>query len=171
MPIEIMSKLHLVDLAGSERAAVDSVYNKKQLKEGSNINKSLVSLGNVISILGNLTLNLISLILSKFLKPVIYICFSAENAQRLNTNSSCSSLLNSSYNNLNSDSSVDSKLPTCTGSSNSSLPIVFVPYRDSILTYLLKDSLGGNSKTHMITSKPFFYLKKNYLMFNLIVSF
>jgi hypothetical protein len=53
MPIEIMSKLHLVDLAGSERAAVDSVYNKKQLKEGSNINKSLVSLGNVISILGN----------------------------------------------------------------------------------------------------------------------
>lgn len=28
----------------------------------------------------------------------------------------------------------------------------FVPYRDSLLTYLLKDSLGGNSKTHMIAS-------------------
>ena len=33
---------------------------------------------------------------------------------------------------------------------------VFVPYRDSVLTWLLKDSLGGNSKTFMIASeKPF----------------
>lgn len=28
----------------------------------------------------------------------------------------------------------------------------FVPYRDSVLTWLLKDSLGGNSKTIMIAS-------------------
>ena len=28
----------------------------------------------------------------------------------------------------------------------------FIPYRDSVLTWLLKDSLGGNSRTIMITS-------------------
>ena len=28
-----------------------------------------------------------------------------------------------------------------------------IPYRDSVLTYLLKDSLGGNAKTVMIASK------------------
>ena len=30
---------------------------------------------------------------------------------------------------------------------------VFIPYRDSVLTWLLKDSLGGNSRTIMIASK------------------
>lgn len=28
----------------------------------------------------------------------------------------------------------------------------YVPYRDSVLTWLLKDSLGGNSKTIMIAT-------------------
>ena len=32
---------------------------------------------------------------------------------------------------------------------------VFIPYRDSVLTWLLKESLGGNSKTVMVASKSF----------------
>lgn len=30
---------------------------------------------------------------------------------------------------------------------------IFIPYRDSVLTWLLKDSLGGNAKTIMIASE------------------
>lgn len=73
----------------SERAS--SVQNSTcRLKEGANINRSLVALGNVISALAD------------------------------NTSSHGSR---------------------------------FVPYRDSILTWLLKETLGGNSNTFMIASK------------------
>ncbi|XP_030587611.1 kinesin-like protein KIF16B isoform X2 [Archocentrus centrarchus] len=95
MPSETISKIHLVDLAGSERADATGATGVR-LKEGGNINKSLVTLGNVISAL-------------------------ADMAQ---------------------------------GGANTNLKrkSVFVPYRDSVLTWLLKDSLGGNSKTIMIAT-------------------
>lgn len=51
MPSETVSKIHLVDLAGSERADATGATGVR-LKEGGNINKSLVTLGNVISCLG-----------------------------------------------------------------------------------------------------------------------
>ncbi|XP_078085577.1 kinesin-like protein KIF13B isoform X3 [Mustelus asterias] len=86
---EKVSKLSLVDLAGSERAAKSGAVGDR-LKEGSNINKSLTTLGLVISAL-------------------------ADQAAGKNKNK-------------------------------------FVPYRDSVLTWLLKDSLGGNSKTAMIAT-------------------
>lgn len=148
IPVEIMSKLHLVDLAGSERAANDLNYNKKQLKEGSNINKSLVSLGNVISILAENTKR-------------IHVNNSSSNLSLSNHSVSngdmhCGRLKNSlSINNLNMHDSMNTSQATGIGSGNGESRIMFVPYRDSLLTYLLKDSLGGNSRTHMIASKSF----------------
>ncbi|XP_062294034.1 kinesin-like protein KIF16B [Scomber scombrus] len=95
MPSETVSKIHLVDLAGSERADATGATGVR-LKEGGNINKSLVTLGNVISALADMA------------------------QDGVNTNLKKKS--------------------------------VFVPYRDSVLTWLLKDSLGGNAKTIMIAT-------------------
>ena len=50
MPYETESKIHLVDLAGSERANATGASGQR-LKEGAHINKSLVTLGSVISAL------------------------------------------------------------------------------------------------------------------------
>jgi len=80
-----ISKFHLVDLAGSERQKKTKAKGDR-LKEGININMGLLSLGNVISALG-------------------------EENRGANTH---------------------------------------IPYRDSKLTRLLQDSLGGNSHTLMI---------------------
>uniref|UniRef100_T1P9L0 Kinesin motor protein n=1 Tax=Musca domestica TaxID=7370 RepID=T1P9L0_MUSDO len=96
MPSETVSKIHLVDLAGSERANATGATGQR-LKEGAHINKSLVTLGSVISAL----------------------------AEQSNSN---------------------------TTNGSSSKRVLYIPYRDSILTWLLKDSLGGNSKTIMIAA-------------------
>ncbi|ESO93536.1 hypothetical protein LOTGIDRAFT_118976 [Lottia gigantea] len=95
MPSEKHSKIHLVDLAGSERADATGASGLR-LKESGSINKSLVTLGNVISTLGMFT---------------VYFC--ENDGKRRN---------------------------------------IFIPYRDSVLTWLLKDSLGGNAKTIMIAT-------------------
>ncbi|CAB3400058.1 unnamed protein product [Caenorhabditis bovis] len=85
---EKAAKISLVDLAGSERAGKTGAVGKR-LEEGGNINKSLTTLGMVISAL----------------------------AERTNSKKE-----------------------------------KFIPYRDSVLTWLLKDSLGGNSRTVMIAT-------------------
>ncbi|XP_068734565.1 kinesin-like protein KIF14 isoform X1 [Montipora capricornis] len=92
------SKINLIDLAGSERASQvlnDQVIKTAEvaalrLKEGGSINKSLHTLGKVISLLSD------------------------------------------------RETSAKKKM--------------YIPYRDSTLTWLLKDSLGGNSKTTMIAN-------------------
>uniref|UniRef100_A0A672PIP2 Kinesin-like protein KIF14 n=1 Tax=Sinocyclocheilus grahami TaxID=75366 RepID=A0A672PIP2_SINGR len=81
-------RINLVDLAGSERCT-SAQTSGDRLREGASINKSLLTLGKVISSL-------------------------SEQAQTRKK--------------------------------------VFTPYRESVLTWLLKESLGGNSKTAMIAT-------------------
>lgn len=84
-PEFILAKFHFVDLAGSERIKKTGATGST-LKEGININKGLLCLGNVIAALTERT---------------------------------------------NSDHQ-------------------HIPYRDSKLTRILQDSLGGNARTYMI---------------------
>lgn len=64
---EKVSKISLVDLAGSERA--DSTGAKgTRLKEGANINKSLTTLGKVISGLAEMVSKIIMYIILKMIK-------------------------------------------------------------------------------------------------------
>lgn len=82
--------------------------------------------------------------------PDLYgISPSAQNSQMF---SSCQSI--NSITSEGESSHVDS--PTSGSSSGPRRP-AYIPYRDSILTWLLKDSLGGNSKTIMIASEFSFY--------------
>ncbi|XP_072017390.1 kinesin-like protein KIF14 [Amphiura filiformis] len=83
------SKINLVDLAGSERSSTANTTGDR-LKEGANINQSLMTLGKVIS----------------------HLCDRSQHKRKK----------------------------------------AFIPYRDSVLTWLLKESLGGNSKTAMIAT-------------------
>ncbi|NXP10038.1 KIF1B protein, partial [Thinocorus orbignyianus] len=92
---EKVCKISLVDLAGSERA--DSTGAKgTRLKEGANINKSLTTLGKVISALA--------------------------------------------------------EVDNCTSKSKKKKKTDFIPYRDSVLTWLLRENLGGNSRTAMVAA-------------------
>jgi kinesin family protein 1 len=52
-----VSKISLVDLAGSERAESTGAKGTR-LKEGANINKSLTTLGKVISALADSTVSI-----------------------------------------------------------------------------------------------------------------
>jgi len=86
----LCGKLSLVDLAGSERAS-DTMNSGQKLRDGANINKSLLALANCINALGR-----------------------------------------------HSGSKAKGRM--------------YIPYRNSKLTRLLKDGLSGNSRTAMIAT-------------------
>jgi len=86
----LCGKLSLVDLAGSERAS-DTLNSGQKLRDGANINKSLLALANCINALGR-----------------------------------------------HSNSKIKGRM--------------YIPYRNSKLTRLLKDGLSGNSRTAMIAT-------------------
>ena len=64
-----MSKISLVDLAGSERADSTGARGAR-LKEGANINKSLTTLGKVISALAELVSRLFTVESMDAVSPV-----------------------------------------------------------------------------------------------------
>ncbi|NXQ09970.1 KIF14 protein, partial [Peucedramus taeniatus] len=84
----LTSHINLIDLAGSE-CCTKAQTTGERLKEGASINKSLLTLGRVISALSK----------------------QSQNGKK-----------------------------------------TFIPYRESVLTWLLKESLGGNSQTTMIAT-------------------
>ncbi|KAI9105333.1 hypothetical protein DFS34DRAFT_598959 [Phlyctochytrium arcticum] len=111
------SRICLVDLAGSERADATGATGAR-LKEGANINRSLTTLGKVISALAD----------ASGVSPNLA-------RRRSDANETPLSALRRQQKR----------------SSLQATP-VHIPYRDSVLTWLLKDCLGGNSKTVMIAA-------------------
>lgn len=128
------SRISFVDLAGSER--INSTKSTGvRLKEGVNINKSLTTLGKVISALAEQSAR------------------NSNNSRPMSPYSRPLSPLSRPMSPLTRPSSpVSPSLKSQKLKIKRSTPEFHIPYRDSVLTWLLKDSLGGNSKTVIIAA-------------------
>ena len=84
--------------------------------------------------------------------PFPELCDISSSAQNSQMFSSCQSI-----NTITSEGESSHADSPSAGSVSGSRRAAYIPYHDSILTWLLKDSLGGNSKTIMIASEFGFY--------------
>lgn len=145
---EVVSKINLVDLAGSERVEMSGVTGIN-FKEAININKSLSTLGLVISKLAAQSqARLAGKDKSIASKPKVSSkptpVTATTKPTRLMTDKSTAAVQKSNV-----------KSPTQKMSPKSPIDKSIsehIPYRDSVLTWILKESLGGNSKTFMIAT-------------------
>ena len=138
-----VAKLSLIDLAGSERAAV-SKNRGQTLKEGANINRSLLALGNCINQLAARSKQSSTTTNDNSAPHDTHKPHPPRTPRRTQHNTAARGKENKQP---TTASSTSAHTNTTTAASAS-----FVPYRDSKLTRLLKDSLGGNCLTVMIAN-------------------
>lgn len=165
----VVSKINLVDLAGSENARLAGSTGE-QLKEGAAINKSLLTLGRVIKALAASASQRAGLARRRSsLQPDVS---TPEKERSVSPSPGGSTRRSLDTGGPESGSkgkgsrrsslsgpltggrqlSRGQSLGGIGSSSGSAGAPLAPPYRDSVLTYLLRDSLGGNSKTTLVAT-------------------
>lgn len=130
---EVVSKINLVDLAGSERVNASGVTGIN-FQEAIQINKSLSTLGLVISKLA-----------AKAVKSSKKAPGKSKKASKKKRT------VKTRVVKVTDNLSKPATEKVTTKKKNVDLAN-HIPFRDSVLTWILKESLGGNSKTYMIAT-------------------
>lgn len=121
-----LSKLNLVDLAGSENISKSGAINLRA-KEAGSINQSLLTLGRVINSLSEIN----------------------ENKKDEDTTTTNNNNNNNDNDNIKKDTNNNNNNNNITKNKTKN---IHIPFRESKLTRLLQDSLGGNTKTILIAT-------------------